>query len=291
VSTQHLGEFVRAREHFEQTIALYDQKQHGAKHLIYGAILSRAHLGRLLLYLGFADRSEELIREAISIAEQTGNTLGLCNTLSIMSFVEVLHRRSERVLKWRKRSWLFPMNTGCHITGGPVNACAAALAMQGEKEEGVALLRRNGALRAAETEQQRSHYLVMLSEALAAAGRPAEALSALEEAVNTIDRTAEHSYEAELYRLKGELWLEGGGKESEAEQCFQQAIGIARQQSAKTFELRAATSLARLWQQHGRQSEAHAALTEMYDSFIEGFDTADLRGARALLEELSTQCK
>jgi adenylate cyclase len=291
LSKQFLGELVPAREHFEQTIALYDQKLHVAQNLIYGAILSRAHLGRLLVYLGYADRSKELIREAMSIAEQTGNTLGLCNTLSITSFVEVLYHRSQQVREKAETILAISDEHGLpHYRGTGQCLRGWALAMEGETEEGVALLRAGmAALRAGETEQQRAHYLVMLAEALGAAGRLDEALAALGEAVETIDRTAEHFYEVELYRLKGELWLARRGDESEAEQCFQQAINIARQQYAKTFELRAVTSLARLWQQQGRQTEAHTALTEIYDSFSEGFDTPDLRGARALLEELSKQ--
>ncbi len=306
LSAQYLGELVSAREQFEQTIALYDQKAHGPQNLIYGAILSRAHLGRLLLYLGFADRSEELIREAILIAERTGNTLGLCNTLSITAFAETLRRRTQSVREMAEKILALSDEHGLpHYRA--IGQCLRgwALAMQGQTAEGITLFRAGlAAHRAAETGLQRAQYLVMFAEAARAAGQPAEALAALAEAVDAIDSAGEHFYEAELYRLKGELWLEREGKEpdapsnpqsqlpdppSKAEKYFRQAIDIARRQSAKTFELRAATSLARLWQRQGKQTEARAALAEIYDSFTEGFDTDDLKDARVLLEYLSKQ--
>ncbi len=96
----------------------------------------------------------------------------------------------------------------------------------------------------------------------------------------------ERTWEAELYRLKGELLLMQGGADAEAEGCFQQALEVSRRQEAKSLELRAATSMARLWQQQGKRKEAHTLLRDVYDWFTEGFDTADLKDARALLDEL-----
>ena len=107
-----------------------------------------------------------------------------------------------------------------------------------------------------------------------------------------VDRTEERFYEAELYRLKGELSLQSqaaGQKskfEEEAEACYQKARNVARHQSAKSLELRAATSLARLWQGQNKQAEAHKLLSEIYNWFTEGFDTKDLQEAKALLEDL-----
>jgi predicted ATPase len=102
-----------------------------------------------------------------------------------------------------------------------------------------------------------------------------------------VDTTGERWYEAELYRLKGELLLQHTGSDaSQAEPCFQHALAIARRQQAKSLELRAAMSLARLWQQQGQRSEAHKLLAPIYSWFTEGFDTADLEEAKALLEEL-----
>ncbi len=105
------------------------------------------------------------------------------------------------------------------------------------------------------------------------------------------DKNEEGCYEAELYRLKGELMLQSGvqsleSRVQEAEECFQQAIEIARRQQAKSLELRAVTSLAQLWQQQGKTTEARELLAPVYNWFTEGFDTKDLREAKVLLEEL-----
>ena len=106
-----------------------------------------------------------------------------------------------------------------------------------------------------------------------------------------VDKTGSADYEAELYRLKGELLLAAGQSKAtgqEAEACFQQALDIARRQQAKSLELRAAMSLSRLWQQQGKRAEARELLAPIYGWFTEGFDTADLQEAKALLEDLGT---
>ena len=120
-------------------------------------------------------------------------------------------------------------------------------------------------------------------------------MTVLAEALAVVDKTGERFYEAELYRLKGELTLaqssvqslESQQSKKEAEACFLKAIEIARKQQAKSLELRAVMSLSRLWQQQGKQKEAHEMLAEIYGWFTEGFDTKDLQEAKALLEELS----
>ena len=110
----------------------------------------------------------------------------------------------------------------------------------------------------------------------------------LNEALDMVNKTEERYWEAELHRRKGELLLmKQGEKVGEAEECFQKALHIAHRQQAKSLELRAAMSLSRLWQQEGKQEEAHQLLTEIYDWFTEGFDTADLKEAKVLLEELA----
>ena len=120
------------------------------------------------------------------------------------------------------------------------------------------------------------------------AGQTAEGLVALEEALALVHKNAERWFEAEIYRLKGELLRkQATPSEPEAESCFHQALAIARRQQAKSLELRAATSLARLWQNQGKRAEAHELLAPLYSWFTEGFDTADLQETNALLEELA----
>ena len=127
----------------------------------------------------------------------------------------------------------------------------------------------------------------LLADACASLGRIDEALTVLDEAL-PLAETEQHYYEAELHRLRGELlqMLTDGDLEG-AERCFRKAIDIARGQSAKSWELRATTSIARLLAKQDRREEAHTMLAEIYNWFTEGFDTADLKDAKALLEELS----
>src|SRR4029434_7018230 len=128
-------------------------------------------------------------------------------------------------------------------------------------------------------------YLALLAEAY---GQADEGLRVLAEALTAVHTTGERHHEAELYRLQGELRLKQDvPDEQEAESYFRQAVDVARQQQAKSFELRAAMSLSRLWQQQGKRTEAHVLLAPIYDWLTEGFDTADLQEAKALLDALA----
>ena len=144
------------------------------------------------------------------------------------------------------------------------------------------------AFRATGGEILRPYFLALLAEAHGTLGEPEAGLTVLAEALTLVDTTGEHWYEPELYRLKGELLLQlSSDNQAEAETCFHQAMAIAQNQQAKSLELRAATSLARLWQQQGKRQEAHDLLAPVYHWFTEGFDTADLQDAKALLDELA----
>jgi len=135
----------------------------------------------------------------------------------------------------------------------------------------------------------------MLAEAHSQMGQTQEGLTLLAEALAIVDKNGERLYEAELYRLRGQLILQEGklqdsrshNAEEGAETCFLKAIEIARRQQAKSLELRAVMSLSRLWQSQGKKEEAHQLLSEIYGWFTEGFDTKDLQEAKALLNELA----
>src|SRR5262249_3113148 len=119
-------------------------------------------------------------------------------------------------------------------------------------------------------------------------GQPEAGLTALAEALILVDTTGERWYESEIYRLKGELLLQqSSDHHAEAERCFHHALDIARTQQAKSFELRTATSLAKLWQQQGKRQEAYDLLAPVYHWFTEGFDTLDLQESKVLLDELT----
>jgi predicted ATPase len=179
-----------------------------------------------------------------------------------------------------------------------------ALVSQGQREEGMAQMRHGlAAIQATGAELRQPYYLALLAEVCSQTDRAEEGLAILAEALAGAHKHGEYWREAELHRLKGELLRQSSvrGPKSEvlpptlglqslnpeAEQCFHQALAIARRQQAKSLELRAAMSLSRLWQRQGRRDEAHALLAPIYGWFTEGFDTADLREAKTLLEELS----
>jgi predicted ATPase len=148
--------------------------------------------------------------------------------------------------------------------------------------QGVAAWRATGA------ELVRPYFLALLAEAYGKGGQAEEGLAVLAEALEVVHHTGERWWEAELYRLKGELLLAVFAENHvEAEACFQQALAITRRQQAKSLELRAAISLSHLWQQWGKRAEAYDLLAPIYGWFTEGFDTADLREAKALLDALA----
>jgi len=166
--------------------------------------------------------------------------------------------------------------------------------MQGQGEEAIVQMHQGiAALRAIGGEVGRTWFLAMLADAYETGGQSEEGLHVLTEALDAVDKREERAYEVELYRLKGTLTLQSqvpspkSQVEKEAEECFQRAIEVARRQSAKSLELRAVMSLARLWQQQGKMDEARQMLAEIYGWFTEGFDTADLKEAKALLEGVS----
>jgi predicted ATPase len=163
----------------------------------------------------------------------------------------------------------------------------AALAMLGQVQEGLPQIREGMAL---ELSIGLRCYLpgalCSLAEAQAKAGHAGEGLATLAEALTFVEETGEGYYEAEIHRLRGELLLRRGDA-AEAEASFHSAIEVARRQSAKSWELRATTSLCRLWQQQGKHEKARQRLAEIYGWFTEGFDTPDLKEAKTLLEELS----
>jgi predicted ATPase len=164
-----------------------------------------------------------------------------------------------------------------------------ALALQGNMAVGLADIRHGlMASQGMGPETLRPHWLALLAEAYAEAEQLEAGLLVIDEALALVAATEIRWWEAELSRLKGALLLRlRSPKMPQAEACFQRAIDVARRQEAKALELRAAVSLSRLWRQEGRRQAARALLTPIYSWFTEGFDTADLQEANALMEELA----
>ena len=162
-----------------------------------------------------------------------------------------------------------------------------ALTALGQAQEGLALITKGLSMyRATGAVLYTPSMLTSAAEAYARLGQPVESLNCLAEAAQIIESTDQRIAEADVYRVRGDL-LNATGDQAAAEQSYQQALLVARRQSAKLFELRAAASLARLWRDQGKRAEAHDLLAPVYGWFSEGFDTPVLKEAKALLDELS----
>ena len=163
-----------------------------------------------------------------------------------------------------------------------------AQAAQDQVEEGIAEVHQGiTAFRATGARTWIPHFLGLQAETYARANRIDDGLASVAEALALADKTEQHCWQAELNRIKGELLLAAStNNHTEAENCFSQALDIARRQQAKSWELRAAVSLGHLWRQQGKVEEAHKMLSEIYGWFTEGFDTSDLKEAKALLDDL-----
>jgi class 3 adenylate cyclase/predicted ATPase len=287
-----LGEFVPARASLEWAMALYDPA--GDRAVAVGssgqiqAVTSRRWSARTLWYLGYPDQALQRSHEAIALAQELPHPYSLTYALNFAAILHCLRRedqsaqeRAEAAIALsREQGFTQQLAAGMILRGW-------ALAMQGQHEKGGAQLRQGLAARqAAGAEVGLGHSPALLAEAYGRIGRVGEGLSLLGEVLRRAQKVEERYHEAELYRLNGELLLaRDTAHDAEAETNFQQALTVARRQQVKSLELRAAMSLARLWQQQGQRQEARDLLAPIYGWFTEGFDTADLREAKGLLDE------
>jgi predicted ATPase len=288
-----LGVVADAHTHFMQGITLYDPKQHHTSAFLYAedsGIICHSFSAWTLWSLGYPDQGRARSQEAVTLAQQSAHPYSLSFALSVAAmFHQLCHEerctqeRAEVTISLTKEQG-FPywMAIGSLLHGW-------VLVHQGQAKEGIEQLRQGLiAYRATGAENLRPYFLALLAEAQGIIGEPEEGLTALAEALTLAESTGERWYEAELHRLKGVLLLQqNSANQAEAEACFHKALDIARSQQAKSFELRIATSLAKLWQQQDKRTEAHELLAPVYNWFIEGFDTADLKDAKALLGALA----
>ena len=295
VTLYFMGELVLAREHLERGFALYDPQQHRPMFFTQtepGVFLSSVSASVLGL-LGYPDQAVQRIRAALSLAHELSHPWSLAAALASAVAVHQLRREAQAALEHAEASMALSREQGFAflLTFEPITR-GWALAAQGRAEEGIAQMRQGlAASLATGVEVRLPYFLAALAEAYGKMEQTEEGLTALAEALDTVSKTEECWYEAELYRLKGELTLQQSGvrsPQSAAETCFQRAIAIARHQQAKSLELRAVMSLSRLWRSQGKTADAHRILAETYDWFTEGFDTADLKEAKTLLEELAS---
>jgi len=286
----YMGRFAASRLHLEEVLALYDPISHHSVIHRTGDdphVVSLAFSGIVLFCLGYPDqalaRSNAAIAEARRLAHPPSLAQSLTAAARLLSVVgdnAALEQRVGELVSvateqgfphWRAagtiyRGWL-QVNNG-NVTGG------------------LCLLRSgSAALRSTGAESLRPYHIALLARAHEIAGHIEEAATQLDDAVQIVERTGERWFEPELYRHKGRLLLRRGDAEA-AEQQYRKALNIAREQEAKLWELRGAVSLARLRRDQGRYAEARDLLAQVYGWFTEGFDTPDLKEAKALFDEL-----
>ena len=292
VTLFHLGAVVSAHTHFAQGIQLYDAQQHRAAAFLYGedvGVICHSVAPWTLWFLGYPEQGLARSHEAVTLAQQCAHPLSLSYALSLVAGFHQVRREGYTAQEYAAAAIRLTTEQGFpHWRAYSVILRGWALAHQGRAQEGIAQIEQGlRAYRATGAELWRPYLLALLAEAHGTIGKPEEGLMLLTEALTLVETTGQRWCEAELYRLKGELLLQqSSGNATEAKTCFHQAITIAQSQQAKSWELRAATSLARLWQQQGKRREAHDLLAPVYHWFTEGFDTADLQEAKALLDEL-----
>lgn len=250
----------------------------------------RSHSARALWLLGYPERARLRSRETLALARAVGDPRSLAHALMFAAICHQLRREPGAAQEHAEACVTTCETHG--IADEPKRVAIVlgwARAVRGQPEEGVAQLQESlAALRAVRSINTLPYYLTLLADALGHGGRPEEGLAVIDDARGEVGRTGECFYEAELYRLKGELLLQSGlgNPIPNAETAFRQAIEIARRQQARSLELRATVSLTRLWQAERRGPEGRDALATTCGWFTEGLDTVDLREARALLEAL-----
>jgi predicted ATPase/DNA-binding winged helix-turn-helix (wHTH) protein len=288
-----LGASAPAREHLEQSIALDDPQQSRAHPFLFGmdlGVFCRSWASHALWHLGYPDQALSMSHTALARARELSHPFSLALALNYAAILHqfrceegATHERAEAAtVLCREHGFAYYLAWGPILQGW-------VLVEQGQGEAGIAQMRDGlAAFRVTGGKVRLPYYLALLAKACGDTGQTAAGLRLVTEALAHAETTGEGWWQPELYRLKAELRLQEGGAQAmrEAEESFRVALTVARRQQAKSLELRAAMSLSRLWQQQGKREEARQLLTPIYAWFTEGFDTADLQEAAALLDAL-----
>jgi class 3 adenylate cyclase/predicted ATPase len=290
----HLPELSACAEQAEQGVVLYDRDQYRSHKFLYGGhdpgVCAGNHRALSRWLLGFPDQAVVQAEEAVALARDLAHSFSLILALTFFSFV--CHFRRDLGLA---REHAQSAATVCTEQGIAPQYLAIAGIVRGWAEvhetramQGIAEIQHAlDQLEAMRVRQRRSYYLAILAEAYGSVGEPEQGLGALTKAEAFMEETGEGLWEAEIHRLKGELLLHRSSEgQVQVEASFQKALNTARRQESRSLELRAAASLARLWADQDKRAEAYDLLAPVYGWFTEGFDTADLKNAKALLDEL-----
>jgi predicted ATPase len=285
-----LGELASAREHLEHGMALYNPQQHRTHAFLYGqdpGVFCLSYGSWVLWFLGYPDQALERVRTALTLAREGSHPYSLVFALTFAARiyqcrrdVQVVQTLAEEIIKLStEQGFAYYLIQGMIQRGW-------ALAQQGHSAEGLEHIRQGlTTLGGTGTELGRPGFLIQLAEGYASVGQTEAGLSTLLEALSLVEKNGICCWEAELYRLKGEFLLALSGEHAvEAESCMCQALAIAHRQQARSWELRAAMSLGRLWRDQGKSTDALRLLSAAYQWFTEGRDTIDLKDAKNLLD-------
>jgi hypothetical protein len=282
------GEPTVSRVHSEAGRRLYDPDRHRLHHQLYGGhdpgMCARYFGAQVYWLLGYPDEGIALGRDALALAEQISHPFSFALALQYTSMVHVDRGEPESALQLLEAAEALVTEQRLSFVVDPQLLRGAALATQGAFEEAIVCLHeglaRSSAIRV------RCYGLARLAEALTRQGEHSAAVEAAREGILTAENTGHRQWEAELRRFEG-IALSGLNRSLEGQNALAEALHIARKQQAKAYELRAATSLARVWGEQGRRAQAHDLLASVYGWFTEGFDTRDLKEAKALLDTLA----
>ncbi|HEY5869834.1 MAG TPA: hypothetical protein VI542_30425, partial [Candidatus Tectomicrobia bacterium] len=291
-----LGEFALVQHHLDQAVALYAAQRERSQPIRHGTLPGIHCLSwssQTLWMCGYADQALQRSHHALSLARQHPAPFALHFVLMQTAFLHHYRREWSLTQDYVESAKALQSNQRDDNHAGPLELFLYwmvlqcwLLTMQGKAPQGIALMCQW--LNTMRGTVLQAHALAVLAEAYGTTHQIEPGLNALAEALTQVEKMGTHFCEAELYRLKGELLIQQAlNNSTAAESCFHQAIAVAQNQQAKSWELRAATSLARLWQQQGKRQEAHDLLAPVYGWFTEGFDTADLQDAKALLDDVS----
>ncbi len=300
LGTMHyfMGDFDAARNQLQQTITLYDPQMHHVHASHYGVdpgVLGLSFIAITLWSLGYPDQALAKARQALALAEELAHPYSLAQCQSVVCYLHQQRRDVEQTRELAAATLAVAEKQGFpYVAAGAKVRCGWAQVQTGQAREGITLIQQGlkayqatGAIGAITILQ------AVLVEAYTLNHQVEEGLNLVDEALAMVNATQERFCEAELLRLKGSLLLQQNCAKAngEAEACLQQALTIARRQQAKVWELRTATTLAQGWENLGQHNEALLLLAPVYNKFSEGFDTADLQQAKALLNELERHCR
>jgi adenylate cyclase len=289
-----LGELTSARTHLEQGFVLYDSEKHRHHAFLYGGhdpgVCCGYHAAEVLWLLGYPDHALRRSKDSLALARELSHPSTMSFALSWAAWFHQYRGESSAVRARVEEGMTLATDQGFSSRRVQTPFLQGWLLVEeGHEQAGITEMAKILAADRTRGVSGRwsAQYAALLADAYRKSGRTIEGLRVVTEEQSRVHNSGARFYQAEVHRLKGELLLaQVAADEQEAEACFQNALKIARGQSAKSLELRAAMSLSRLWLRQGKNAEAKNLLAEVYGWFTEGFDTADLKQAKALLQDL-----